>query len=177
LRYKIKDIPDEGLVVDLPLPDSLLADALDGLDADASHSAGAARLELVRTHDDVLVRGRLKATLALPCASCLQPTRVDVAVPINMIYRPEEEDLVEEVGDGEDPLDDLEIGHHDGKDIVLAPMLREQVILSVPMAPHCKEGCLGLCPTCGQNRNERDCGHQPGEGATPFAALKNLKLE
>ena len=45
------------------------------------------------------------------------------------------------------------------------------------MSPHCREGCLGLCATCGQNKNERDCGHQPEALGDPrFAALKNLKL-
>jgi uncharacterized protein len=176
LRYKIKDIPAEGMVVDQPLEAALLKEALFGFDADLARTAGAVHLDLNRTGEDVFVRGKLSATLGVSCASCLGPARVDVGSPINMIFRPEEDEDDEQVS--EDPLDDLEIGHHDRKMLDLAPLLREQLILAVPMTVRCKEGCKGLCTTCGQNLNERDCGHQQPAGAKkPFEALKNLKLE
>ena len=52
------------------------------------------------------------------------------------------------------------------------------LILAVPMSPRCRDNCLGLCPTCGQNKNERDCGHTaPALDDARFQALKNLKLD
>ena len=42
--------------------------------------------------------------------------------------------------------------------IDLGPLARDAVVLELPMAPLCREDCAGLCPQCGANRNEGDCG-------------------
>jgi len=42
--------------------------------------------------------------------------------------------------------------------IDLAPMVRDAIVLDLPMAPLCREDCAGLCPRCGADRNEGDCG-------------------
>ncbi len=42
--------------------------------------------------------------------------------------------------------------------IDLAPLVRDAVVLELPMAPLCKDDCAGLCIHCGANRNEGDCG-------------------
>jgi uncharacterized protein len=56
-------------------------------------------------------------------------------------------------------------------------MLRELIILGVPMSPRCQEGCKGLCATCGGDLNEHDCGHRAAPTGDPrLAALKDLKL-
>jgi uncharacterized protein len=44
-------------------------------------------------------------------------------------------------------------------------------LLELPIAPVCKEDCKGLCPTCGQNRNEVDCGCAPRAGHPAFELL------
>jgi uncharacterized protein len=56
----------------------------------------------------------------------------------------------------------------------LESLLREYALLEFPISPKCKEDCLGLCTECGQNLNEKDCGHRPEESDSPFAALKDL---
>lgn len=175
MRYKIKEIPSEGLTAELELPRALLADALEGMDADLARSQGRVRFELSKDRDDnVYARGRLEATVTVPCASCLGPAEIKVDAPIKMTFVPESEEAAE----SEDPLDDADVAGYDGETIDLAPILREQIILAIPMSPHCRDNCAGLCPTCGQNRNERDCGHKPPALEDPrFAALKNLKLE
>ncbi|MCL2888629.1 MAG: DUF177 domain-containing protein [Elusimicrobia bacterium] len=52
--------------------------------------------------------------------------------------------------------------------------VKQALALTETIAPVCKETCKGLCPVCGKNRNEHDCGCKD-EAFTPFAALKNLK--
>ena len=42
--------------------------------------------------------------------------------------------------------------------IDLGPMVRDALVLDLPMAPLCRPDCAGLCPQCGANRNEGDCG-------------------
>ncbi|HEX6835156.1 MAG TPA: DUF177 domain-containing protein [Polyangia bacterium] len=175
MRYKIKDIPSEGLVCDQEIPRSLFAEALEGTDADLAATTGSIRVDLSKDRDDnVFARGDLKALLTLPCASCLGPALVKVSAPIKMTFVAEGEEAAE----SQDPLDDVDVAQHDGESVDLAPIVREQIILAVPMSPHCRDNCLGLCPVCGQNKNERDCGHKPPALEDPrFAALKNLKLE
>ena len=53
-------------------------------------------------------------------------------------------------------------------------LLREYALLEIPINPVCKPDCLGLCSECGQNLNEKDCGHRPEEPDSPFAKLKDL---
>lgn len=56
----------------------------------------------------------------------------------------------------------------------IAELLREYALLEIPINPLCKPDCKGLCPECGQNLNEKDCGHRPGQSDSPFAKLKDL---
>src|SRR4029077_12174807 len=73
-------------------------------------------------------------------------------------------------------LDAVDAEPFDGKTIDLDPIVREQVLLALPLSVLCKEDCKGLCPECGQDLNERECGHKPANPLNPFAKLKDLKL-
>jgi uncharacterized protein len=55
----------------------------------------------------------------------------------------------------------------------LKPLVRDYALLEFPLKPICREDCQGLCQECGQNLNEKDCGHQP-DNDSPFTALKDL---
>jgi len=58
--------------------------------------------------------------------------------------------------------------------IDLEMILRDYALLEIPMNPKCKPDCKGLCPQCGQNLNEMDCGHTVENTTTPFSSLKSL---
>jgi uncharacterized protein len=174
MRYKIKDIPSEGLLIEEELTRALLGDALEGLEPDLDKTTGNVRVELAKDRDEnVYARGDVKALVTLSCASCLGPALVKIDAPLKMTFVPEGD----EARESEDPLDDVDVGTHDRETVDLLPIVREQIILGIPISPRCRDNCLGLCPTCGQNRNERDCGHKAETLEDPrFAALKNLKL-
>jgi uncharacterized protein len=175
MRYKIKDIPSEGLLVEQEIPRSLFTDALEGMEADLGATTGSIRVDLSKDREDnVFTRGDLKALVTVPCASCLGPALIKISAPIKMTFVAEDAEQAE----SEDPLDDVDVATHDGEHIDLGAIIREQIILAVPMSPHCRDNCAGLCAICGQNKNERDCGHTAPALEDPrFAALKNLKLE
>jgi uncharacterized protein len=61
---------------------------------------------------------------------------------------------------------------YQGDHLDLVPMVREQIILASPMQPLCREDCLGLCPQCGQNLNERCCACPPAPGPSSFRVLR-----
>jgi uncharacterized protein len=116
----------------------------------------------------VLLHARSGASLGAPCGRCLAPTALEVPVEFTLTLVPEDEagEPGEEPG-GERPRarvggsfagGEAEEETYSGKEIDLDPILREQILLALPGYPLCREGCKGLCPACGQNLNERECG-------------------
>ena len=61
--------------------------------------------------------------------------------------------------------------------IDLQPLIREYALLEIPIKPICKPDCKGLCPVCGEDLNQVDCGHKGDTKETPFSALKDLLEE
>ena len=58
--------------------------------------------------------------------------------------------------------------------IDLAPVLREYILLEIPISPLCRPDCKGLCPVCGNNLNESTCTHDDDSGDPRLALLKSL---
>ena len=50
----------------------------------------------------------------------------------------------------------------------------DELALALPSAPLCREGCKGLCPTCGTDLNSDPCDGHGEESPSPFASLKDL---
>jgi uncharacterized protein len=64
-----------------------------------------------------------------------------------------------------------------GEQADLGEMVREEVVLSLPLAPLCQDDCQGLCTECGADRNEVDCGHTLTVEDPRWAALDDLKFD
>ncbi|HEX2052661.1 MAG TPA: DUF177 domain-containing protein [Actinomycetota bacterium] len=58
--------------------------------------------------------------------------------------------------------------------IDLEPMLRDAIVLSIPMTPVHAEDCKGLCPECGADLNTSDCGHAEQKVDVRWAPLQKL---
>ena len=126
---------------------------------------------VTRANETIFVQGKLRGAVAVPCARCLAPARIDLTAPIRMTYRPGIE--VEEV-DREVTEDDIDFSTYHGDVIDLGKLFREQILLSLPMQTICREDCKGICPVCGQNRNLAECGCQLKAPDDRWAALRNL---
>jgi uncharacterized protein len=72
-----------------------------------------------------------------------------------LLYRP----LGADAGRDELSVTDAEaeIGYYQGDGILLEDVLREQVLLALPLKVTCREDCKGLCVHCGKNLNEEQC--------------------
>jgi uncharacterized protein len=115
---------------------------------------GVAEL-LANTDGEVRIRGKLAVRLKAPCDRCLGEAIMPLEADLDLFYRPmsyiaRDEEI--EIDEGE-----AEIGFYEGEGMELEDILREQILLLLPMQRVCREDCKGICPLCGRNRNETAC--------------------
>ena len=136
------------------------------------HTAGEAEL-LNNTLGEIRVRGHVQAALAMQCDRCLEPVQYSVDNDFDLFYRPMPRGpLPHEVAidDGES-----QIGFYQGHGMDLADVIREHVLLSLPMHQVCREDCAGICPVCGENRNTGACTCAAAPVEQRWAALSKLR--
>ena len=141
-------------------------------------------LVLTNAGEGILATGILRAHVVSSCDRCLDEATLEVAGEVDEYYLFHEPDegVLEE--DEEEGPDYALVGPN--ATIDLADALASAFVMEIPYVILCKEDCKGLCPVCGENLNHVDCGHaalreaeQEAErmAASPFAALKDLKLD
>lgn len=138
------------------------------------HSDGTARL-LNRSLGEIRVEGKLKVTVEATCDRCLETAKAPIENDFDLVYMPS----AEATAGGEDEIDQggIEVGYYDGNGIALNDVLREVVLLALPMRLVCDEACKGICPVCGQDRNQRDCACQVAAADDRWSKLKALRAE
>jgi uncharacterized protein len=176
MLYKINEIGDEGLSLNLPLSADWLKTECPNLDATVGREGLRFKGNLSRQEDDVFLTGTLSGVLDCTCSRCLEPARLPLKLQIHVTFV--EKDGASDDDEDEDE-DDVDVAHYEGDEIDLAPELREEILLAMPINPLCKENCAGLCPHCGENRNliPCDCASRQGSATTKLgAALQKLKM-
>jgi uncharacterized protein len=147
----------------------------------ASKLVSDGRAMLVEEHDghrgkldDIRVVGSLKTDLEILCARCLEPVHYPIQREFDLLYRPAGSDIGE---DKEVELDDKDaaISYYERDGVQLDDLLREQVLLEVPLKTLCKEDCKGLCAHCGTNLNTGHCECAQAATDPRWEALKGLK--
>jgi uncharacterized protein len=111
----------------------------------------------------VVVAGTVEAPWAGACVRCLGPARGNLRLTLRELYEPgsDAEETYPLVGD----------------QIDLEPMVRDAVLLELPLAPLCADDCQGLCPVCGVNRNQTSCTCVAEARDPRWSALDELKAE
>ncbi|NMO13328.1 DUF177 domain-containing protein [Pyxidicoccus fallax] len=200
MRVKIEQIKETGLQLNEPIGLGLLGDVLGG--AASGEDTGfrptkpsTLKASLRKVSGGVLLEGQFTAHVASECKRCLGPLELNVPVSFTLNLVPESlvtgEDYLKD-GDtegsmekkehvqgesgGSFKLEDADEEVFDGKTIDLDPIVREQLLLALPMSAVCREDCKGLCPQCGINRNEAKCNCDVKPVDPRLAPLKNIKL-
>ncbi len=123
--------------------------------------------------EDIRLVGEFSTKLELPCARCLDPVYEDVEKKFDLLYRPQGADAgKEEISLAKE---DADIGYYQGDGLLLEDVLREQLLLAVPLKLVCREDCKGLCPSCGQNLNQGECGCTRSDPDPRWHALGDLR--
>jgi len=140
----------------------------------------AGRAQLVPEHhgkreliNDIRIAGGLETRVQLACARCLEPIAQDISRKFDLLYRPQGSDAGKE--EMSVTAAEAEIGYYQGPGLLLEDLLREQVLLAVPLKAICREDCKGLCPHCGQNLNQRQCACTEPQEDPRWAALKDIR--
>lgn len=144
---------------------------LDLVEEDAVFLSPAHAEVVVRKIDDeILIKGRLTARLSFVCSRCLSPFEFPVDAAFDLVYLPEELDLMKD----ELEEDDLERVFYRGDAIDLHEVVLEQLNLSFPAKPLCSENCEGICAVCGKIRRNGRCHCLVKEEDPRLGKLKNL---
>jgi len=125
--------------------------------------------------EGVLVTGSATAPLAGECARCLKPLTASVTASFRELYLYQHDKHTRrERRDENDEQDDEEL-YLDGDLLDLEPVLRDAVVLALPMSPLCREDCPGLCIECGLPLADAGPDHGHDDATDPrWAALKQL---
>lgn len=118
---------------------------------------------VTRTPQGILLQADLQALTELECVRCLTVFSLPLKINFTELYAFSQRYMTES------GLLMPETGMID-----LGPVLREYAVLEIPISPLCKPDCKGLCPICGNNRNESTCNHEDDAGDPRLAALKSL---
>jgi len=171
LVIELSNIPAEGLEVHEDLKPGEVH--LEGEESFTLLEGGRLDCRLDRGDDQsVHVRGRLSAKLELQCGRCLEAFPFAVDQDLDLFYLPHRAEDGEEEEDEVELADrDMVVAYYRGERLDLGEMIREQFFLGIPMKRLCREGCAGICPTCGANRNARPCQCPPVEAGIRLADL------
>ncbi len=168
MGIKIKDIPPEGLSLKLE-------QQLDLFDQGSASTTFTAVLNIAPGGNGVIhISGRVKAVPVLECSRCLERFGFSIDSEVNIDLAP----VSSLSGGAEHELGgaELDMEFYDGEEVEPVDIIKEQMLISLPMVPLHSPGCKGLCTVCGADLNKTDCGHQrnaPGDFGA-FSALKDF---
>ncbi len=132
------------------------------------------QVDITNTGGALLVVGTVEGEATGSCARCLGDATFPVTGEIEGYFVINSEDEAPEDFE-EDEFDYLP----DDKAINMAPLIQAALVLEMPQVPLCDENCKGLCPKCGSNLNDGDCGCKDGDtdemaADNPFSVLKDF---
>jgi uncharacterized protein len=142
--------------------------------------ATSGRAEIIHEHrgpkeivPDIRLKGRYTGRFVVSCARCIEPVETPLAADFDLVFRP----IGADAGAPERSItaSETEIGYYQKDSLLLEDVLREQVLLSLPVRTLCKPDCRGLCPSCGANRNLQPCSCDEGKNDPRWEALTGLR--
>jgi uncharacterized protein len=130
-------------------------------------------VRLRRTNRGILADAALAASLATECSRCLRPISIPAEIRIEEEFLP-----ALDLASGR-PLptdDEPEVARlTDHHELDLEPLVRDELLLAVPIAPVCRPDCPGLCPVCGLPLDEGVHDHPVDDVDPRLEALRDFR--
>ena len=116
----------------------------------------------------------IKGTYNLKCSLCLKPFKRAFEIPLELIFqkRKMRDEKEYELTDSE-----MDIVWYDEPFIELLDFVKSEIVLNRPYKAVCSDNCKGLCPVCGADLNEGDCGCNKEIIDDRLSVLAKLKSE
>ncbi len=121
------------------------------------------KLMVSRNSQGLLVEGQVQAQTPMECVRCLSAVDLQLATQFTELYAFSKRSITES-----------ELLLPEDGDIDLGPLVREYMIIEIPISALCKSDCKGLCPICGENRNDHDCQHDTEDIDPRLSSLQSL---
>lgn len=127
--------------------------------------------------DRIFVKISIRADISLPCSRCLRETGLAIVGDLRYLFTLRSS--WKEYADGSDEADqdgDADVIPVDAfeAELDLTSYVWEVLVLSLPEGVLCSGGCKGLCPICGKDKNEGDCGCKEDNTDPRLAVLREL---
>ena len=117
------------------------------------------------TSREIVVSGALEFDAVATCTRCLKNLELELSTTFSQIFgTPDPEDEASE--------DVIPIGAEG--EIDLESPIRDEVGVTLPLSPICRDDCRGLCPTCGTDLNREPCDGHEDLSSSPFAVLQDF---
>ena len=178
MEFKVSELEKEPIEFDVQLATGTIDYGEEATQDGPLATSGQA--EVIHEHrgpreivPDIRLRGQFAGKFEVPCARCIDPVKIPLAADFDLIFRP----IGVDAGAAERSISapETEIGYYQGDSLLLEDVLREQVLLSLPVRTLCKPDCKGLCPRCGKNRNLEACSCEEGSSDPRWEALAGLR--
>ncbi len=150
----LSELDAGGKAFDFPVRIAWLRTVLEGTDVQAGADDGKLSLRASKSHNDVVVHGHLHAEVVVPCARCTNPAKLVVDQPISVMLVPASTLRADaraankgKDGDADEALEDADVLPYTGETAVLDDLVRDEILLAIPMIPLCSEDCPGIHPS------------------------------
>jgi len=161
LIIRADDLRPGGLQVDRALQIGPLSD-LGGSEIGLTEAGLEARIQ--PWNGGLICKGRVRASVRIACARCLETCTLPVDREFEVVYRPAPPAAAPGEREMEIAPEDLNVGYlGPEKTLDLSALVAEQIYLELPMKPLCTADCRGLCPGCGANLNAETCTCRPAD--------------
>lgn len=129
----------------------------------------------------VRMRGPMSVDVEFECGRCLEPRQMkfDLNMEFVLIEKAEWAAKYEASEELELSDDDMDVSFYQGKEIDLAPLIREAILLDLPLLPRCSDDERATCDASFRRNVGEAAIEELDEAALDqrWAALKNIKLK
>jgi uncharacterized protein len=153
MLVRIHSIPEEGMDLSFVIPPAEVKTTFPKGDEASSYfdREVSCEVHLDLNHKDVYLSGKAQTSLRPVCSRCLERYERALNVDLSITCSP-----TAKVPHGADYNQESDEGVHyyRREQLNLSEIVREQVLLALPIKYLCNPACKGLCPGCGANLNE-----------------------
>jgi len=152
----VSDLDAGGKSARFTVPAAWVRGALEGHEATASGADGAIEVRLSKSGPDVVARGTFDTEVSLPCARCLEPFKLPIHADLSVLYVPAGKLKSPDADDYEFSADEADTLPYDGDEVALDDLVRDELLLEIPMIPLCSEACPGMSSAPGEQGSGKD---------------------